>query len=85
MFDDYLAKLVRGIKNKAGNEKLLDLNSLLSFDHHAQKLILSRNIYGIYVNCNVVKLIIGYFLFIKIRHTWNKATLDKVKLLIPDT
>ena len=85
LLENYLLKLDRGVTDKAGDEKLLDRNSRLACDIHAHQLLLFRNFHSTDLSIEKVKSIVGSFVFLTTRHTWNKATREKGKLLIPET
>ena len=85
LLEDYLLKLDRGVTDKTGDEKLLDRNSRLACDLHAHQLLLFRNLHGAALSFEKVKSMIGSFVFMTTRHTWNKATRKQGRLLIPET
>ena len=85
LLEDYLLKLDHGVTDKVGDEKLLDRNSRLACDLHAHQLLLFRNLHGTDFSSEKVKTIIGSFVFLTTRHTWNKSTRQQGKLLIPET
>lgn len=71
LLDDYLAKLNDQILKEPNNEKLINRNSRLSCDLHAHKLMLFRNVRLAELDAPKVKRLIGGFIYLTTRHTWN--------------
>ena len=85
MLEEYLHKLHRSTEANVGNEAFIDRNSRLACDLHAHRLLLYRNLLDGELSPEVVKTVVGSFVFLTTRHTWNKAARKKGKLLVPET
>jgi hypothetical protein len=85
LFEDYLHRLQRETENDPTNEKLIDRNSRLACDLHAHKFILYRNYHERDMLPDVLKTLIGSFVYLTTRHTWNKATTEDKRLCVPET
>jgi uncharacterized membrane protein YgcG len=85
LLEDYLRKLDRQTSDDPSNEALIDRNSRLASDLHAHKLLMFRNVRLEEMRPAVVKAIVGSFVFMTTRHTWNKADRVAGRLLIPET
>ena len=86
LFDEYLGQLENETVKNATNEKLINRNSRLACDLHSHKLLLFRNmgrVEGLNMIC--AKTIAGSFIYLTTRHTWNKATRERGRLLMPET
>ena len=83
LLEDYLSRLEREITNDPTNEKLISRNSKLACDIHAHKFIIYRNYLNKDYSASVVKTIIGSFLYLTTRHTWNKSV-EASTLLVPE-
>ena len=80
-----IEQLHRSTKKNVGNEKMIDRNSRMACDLHAHRLLLYRNLLDNELTPAVVKTIVGSFVFLTTRHTWNKAARKLGKLLVPET
>lgn len=89
LLEEYLLKLDRQTAASPGDEKLIDRNSRLSCDLHAHRLLLYRNVYWDELSAEdaecASKVVIGSFVYLTTRHTWNKAARDQGRLLVPET
>ena len=85
LLEEYLHKLHRSTEANAGNEMFIDRNSRLACDLHAHRLVIYRNLLDEELTQEVVKTVVGSFVFLTTRHTWNKAARRKGKLLVPET
>ncbi|KAJ8602501.1 hypothetical protein CTAYLR_001253 [Chrysophaeum taylorii] len=87
LFDDYLAKLDAQTRASPGDETLVDRNSRLACDLHAHRLLIHRNALaqgsddGRRAAC---ASLLGSFLFLTTRHTFNKATREEGRLVLPE-
>ena len=64
------------------NEKIIDVNTRLACDIHAHKILIYRN-----TKIKSVKeaaSLLGSFVFLTTRHTWNKGSRFKGQLLVPE-
>ena len=82
LLEDYLYRLQNQVDTDKNNEKLIDINTRLACDIHAHKIL-------IYRNAEVKSMIeasslLGSFVFLTTRHTWNKGSRFKGQLLIPE-
>jgi hypothetical protein len=64
---------------------LIDRNSRLACDLHAHRLLLYRNFQQHEMTLLSAKVLIGSFVYLTTRHTWNKAARKQGKLLVPET
>ena len=68
---------------------LIDRNSRLACDLHAHRLLLHRNLHLDELESHeaaaAVKVLIGSFVYLTTRHTWNKAAREHGRLLVPET
>ena len=85
LFEDYLRKLDSDITKDPTNEKLIDRNSRLACDLHSHKLLLYRNYHVDEITDSVAKTLVGSFVYLTTRHTWNKATAEGNRLNMPET
>lgn len=85
LLQDYLDKLDKATALAPGDEKLIDRNSRLACDLHAHRLLLARNTHQAELTPDVAKTVIGSFVFLTTRHTWNKAAREQGRLLVPET
>lgn len=85
LFEDYLKRLDAEITKDPTNEKLIDRNSRLSCDLHSHKLLLYRNFHVIDYTPTVAKNVLGSFVYLTTRHTWNKSTAEGKRLQMPET
>jgi hypothetical protein len=63
-------------------------NSRFACDLHSHKLVLFRNTGGRdeeLNNMTCAKTLAGSFVYLTTRHTWNKATRERGRLLMPET
>jgi len=85
LFEDYLLKLDQEISKNPTNEKLLDRNSRMACDLHSHKLLLYRNYHVKEMSQQVAQTLIGGFVYLTTRHTWNKSTAEGSRLQMPET
>ena len=85
LFDDYLGRLQKETLDDPNNESLIDRNSRLACDLHAHKFVIYRNYKDTELTPPVVKTVIGSFVYLTTRHTWNKACDEGARLAIPET
>ncbi len=69
----------------SSNQKLVDRNSRLACDLHAHRMLLFRNVHQEDLTPTAAKAVVGAFVFLTTRHTWNKATRELGRLLVPET
>lgn len=90
LFDDYLGKLDAQTRAAPGDEALVDRNSRLACDLHAHKLLINRNAFDRTCRARGLLLslagaaLLGSFLFLTTRHTFNKATREEGRLVLPE-
>lgn len=85
LLEDYLRRLDHETKSDPNNEKLIDRNSRLAADLHAVKILFHRNTRPEEYDIEIAREIIGSFVFLTTRHTWNKMTRSQGLLLAPET
>lgn len=85
LFEDYLQRLHKQTTNDPTNESLIDRNSRLACDLHSHKLLMYRNLHEHELTCTAAKTLIGSFVYLTTRHTWNKATSEGARLQMPET
>ena len=85
LFEDYLRRLDTEVLNDPNNEVLIDRNSSLACDLHSHKLLLYRNYKESHIQPHVAKTLVGSFVYLTTRHTWNKSTTEGARLNIPET
>ena len=85
LLEEYLHKLDKETRNSPSNEKLIDRNSRLACDLHAHKLLLYRNSHQEELTPGSAKTLVGSFVYLTTRHTWNKAARRQGRLLVPET
>jgi hypothetical protein len=85
LFEDYLRRLHDQTVRDPDNEKLTDRNSRLACDLHSHKLMLFRNMHVHELDTSALKALVGSFVFLTTRHTWNKAAREGGRLLMPET
>ena len=71
--------------NDPTNEVLIDRNSRLACDLHAHMLLIYRNYLVFDMTADVAKVIIGSFIYLTTRHTWNKVTREEHRIHLPET
>ena len=84
LFEDYLKRLDAEITKDPTNEKLIDRNSRFSCDLHSHKLLLYRNFHATEYTPSIAKNLLGSFVYLTTRHTWNKSTLEGKRLQMPE-
>jgi len=84
LFNDYLQKLDDQTRRDPTDEDLIRRNSHLACDLHAHKLLVCRNVSLEDMTPHVAKTLIGSFIYLTTRHTWNKALRLDGRLLIPE-
>ena len=75
LFEDYLRRLGLETEDDPTNEKLISRNSRLACDLHAHVLLIYRNYREQHLTATAVKTIVGSFIYLTTRHTWNKVSL----------
>jgi len=85
LLEEYLLKLDRETAAAPGDEKLIDRNSRLACDLHAHRLLLLRNLHQEELTVDRAKILVGSFVFLTTRHTWNKSARKAGQLLVPET
>ena len=81
----YLYKLDRQCVRNPKDEELIDRNSRISCDLHAHLLLMYRNLTCEEMTPEYVEAMLGSFVFLTTRHTWNKATRETGRMLLPET
>jgi thiol-disulfide isomerase/thioredoxin len=84
LFEDYLRRLDQEIVKDPNNEKMIDRNSRLACDLHAHKLLAYRNYHEDELTPDIVKSMIGSFIYLTTRHTWNKTIVGGTRLQVPE-
>ena len=84
LLDDYLRRLDDQTVNDPTNEQLIDRNSRLACDLHAHKLLLYRNVRAGALTPRAAKTLIGSFIYLTTRHTFNKCSRDRGAMLLPE-
>jgi hypothetical protein len=85
LFEDYLRRLDAEVLQDPTNEKLIDRNSALACDLHSHKLLLYRNYHEREFKATVATTLVGSFVYLTTRHTWNKSTTEGARLSMPET
>jgi hypothetical protein len=85
LFEDYLRRLDVEVAADPTNEKLIDRNSALACDLHSHKLLLYRNYHEFEFKPSVATTLVGSFVYLTTRHTWNKSTTEGARLNMPET
>lgn len=85
LFEDYLRRLDSETKRDPSNEQLIDRNSRLAADLHAIKILFHRNTKPEEYTDVTARALIGSFVFLTTRHTWNKAMRSTGRILVPET
>jgi hypothetical protein len=85
LFEDYLRRLDHETVNDPTNETLIDRNSRLACDLHAHMLLMYRNFLPDDMCADVAKVIIGSFIYLTTRHTWNKVVKEELRIHLPET
>lgn len=85
LFEDYLRRLDSETVNDPTNECLIDRNSRLACDLHAHMLLLYRNHLAEDMTASVAKVLIGSFIYLTTRHTWNKVMKEEMRIHLPET
>lgn len=85
LFEDYLRRLDSETVNDPTNECLIDRNSRLACDLHAHMLLIYRSHLPDDMNASVAKVVIGSFIYLTTRHTWNKVMKEELRLHLPET
>ncbi|KAH9261268.1 hypothetical protein BASA81_000972 [Batrachochytrium salamandrivorans] len=85
LFEDYLRRLDSETKRDPSNERLIDRNSRLAADLHAIKILFHRNTKPEEYTDVTARALIGSFVFLTTRHTWNKAMRSTGRILVPET
>ena len=80
LFEDYLRRLNNDTVDAPTDEKLIDRNSRLACCLHTHKLLLYRNYHQHELTACIAKTLVGSFVYLTTRHTWNKTNgLEKDK------
>jgi hypothetical protein len=77
LLDDYLRRCDAQTRASPDNETLINRNSRLACDLHAHKLLIHRNCFeaaGAPLDCHIATTILGSFVYLTTRHTWNKPS-----------
>eukprot|EP00808_Paulinella_micropora_P008730 g77250.t1 len=82
LLQDYLTRLDRECEKHAMFEELINRNSRMAADLHAHNLLIYRNVHQMSVQA--AKTILGSFVYLTTRHTWNKFERAQGRLLIPE-
>ena len=85
LLEDYLKRLDDQTKKDASNEKLIDRNSRLACDLHAHQLLMYRNLHLEELDRTSATTLVGSFVYLTTRHTWNKCTREAGRMLLPET
>ncbi len=85
LFEDYLKRLDSETSKDPTNEALINRNSSLACDLHSHKLLLYRNYSEDDITPSVAITLLGSFVYLTTRHTWNKASLNGNPLKVPET
>ena len=85
LFEDYLRRLDHETVSDPTNEKLIDRNSRLACDLHAHMLLMYRSYHSNDMSAEVAKTIIGSFIYLTTRHTWNKVVKEELRIHLPET
>jgi hypothetical protein len=72
-------------RKNPNDETLISRNSRLACDLHAHKLIMHRNLNKNEIDLAASRTLIASFVYLTTRHTWNKATRENGRLLVPET
>ena len=82
LLEDYLYRLQKQVDTDKNNEKIIDINTRLACDIHAHKILIYRN--AEVKSVIEASSLLGSFVFLTTRHTWNKGSRFKGQLLIPE-
>jgi len=85
LFEDYLHRLDEETRKDELNEKLIDRNSRLASDLHAVMLLMHRNTRADEFTPETARSLLGSFVFLTTRHTWNKSMREEGRLLVNET
>ncbi|KAJ1404620.1 hypothetical protein B484DRAFT_219412, partial [Ochromonadaceae sp. CCMP2298] len=85
LFADYLHRLDYETVADPENEKLIDRNSRLACDLHAHMLLIYRSHLRDEMTTKAAKTLIGSFIYLTTRHTWNKVIKAELRLTLPET
>lgn len=85
LFEEYLKLLDSETVKDAANESLIQRNSRLACDLHSHKMLIYRNYHEDDFESIVAKTVIGSFVYLTTRHTWNKSTKEGSTLQMPET
>jgi hypothetical protein len=85
LFEDYLRRLDAEIVKNPTNEKLIDRNSLFACDIHSHMLLIYKNYREEEYKPYIATTIVGSFVYLTTRHTWNKSTNEGARLQMPET
>lgn len=84
LFEDYLKRLDAETLRDPTNESLINRNSALACDLHSHKLLLYRNYSHSQITPGIAITLLGSFIYLTTRHTWNKMTKKSNALKIPE-
>ena len=79
LLNDYLKRLDLEITEDPTDEELIGRNSRLSCDLHSHKLLLYRNYHVEDYTPSIAKNLLGSFVFLTTRHTWNTCGKPEVE------
>eukprot|EP00457_Paulinella_chromatophora_P000002 gb/GEZN01000002.1/.p1 GENE.gb/GEZN01000002.1/~~gb/GEZN01000002.1/.p1 ORF type:complete len:6816 (+),score=1425.09 gb/GEZN01000002.1/:114-20561(+) len=82
LLQDYLVRLDRECEKHAMFEDLINRNSRMAADLHAHTLAIFRNVRN--MDATAAKTILGSFVYLTTRHTWNKFERSQGRLLMPE-
>jgi thiol-disulfide isomerase/thioredoxin len=85
LLEDYLKRLDLETSKDPTNETLIDRNSRLACDLHSHKLLMYRNYHDFQYTPDIAKTLLGSFVYLTTRHTWNKSTVEGSRLQMPET
>eukprot|EP01033_Poteriospumella_lacustris_P010457 gene10460-7435_t len=85
LLEDYLKRLDMETSKDPTNETLIDRNSRLACDLHSHKMLMYRNYHDFQYTPDVAKTLLGSFVYLTTRHTWNKSTVEGPLLQMPET
>jgi hypothetical protein len=85
LFEEYLRKLDVEIAKNPTDEKLIDRNSLFACDIHSHLMLIYKNYHEWEYQSSVAATLVGSFVYLTTRHTWNKSTAEGARLSMPET
>jgi hypothetical protein len=85
LFEDYLKRLDAETCRDPTNETLINRNSALACELHSHKLLMYRNYSEAEITPSIAITLLGSFIYLTTRHTWNKMSKNLDSLKIPET